>query len=109
MGKPKENSIKFPCPFCSGGGIFHQTEEWLNRTHHYLLCSSCGMRGPLAASEAEAIAKWDEQDTQRDARDAARYRWIRDGNAYFPEEQGITGGEDLDALIDSAMDGSFYG
>jgi len=32
--------------------------------------------------------------------DALRYRWLRDGNGYLPEEHGITGGEALDALCD---------
>jgi hypothetical protein len=36
-------------------------------------------------------------------KDAARYRWLRDDNAYWPEEQGITGGMDLDASIDEAI------
>lgn len=38
-----------------------------------------------------------------DAKDAARYRWLRDGNAYRPEEEGISGGEDLDRFIDLQM------
>jgi hypothetical protein len=31
---------------------------------------------------------------------AARYLWLRDGNAFAPEEEGIRGGEELDALCD---------
>jgi len=34
--------------------------------------------------------------------DAERYRWLRDDNAFFPEEQMIMGGDDLDAAIDAA-------
>lgn len=34
--------------------------------------------------------------------DAERYRWLRDDNAYFPEEYAIRGGEELDAAIDAA-------
>ena len=42
---------------------------------------------------------------QRDAyerivKDAVRYRWLRNGNAFVPEEEGVTGGEALDSLID---------
>jgi hypothetical protein len=33
-------------------------------------------------------------------KNAKRYLWLRNGNAYVPEEQGVTGGDDLDALID---------
>lgn len=36
-------------------------------------------------------------------RDAERYRWLRADNAYFPEENYIRGGQELDAAIDSAM------
>jgi hypothetical protein len=35
--------------------------------------------------------------------DAARYRWLRDGNAYYPEEQMVRGGAELDELIDDAI------
>lgn len=35
--------------------------------------------------------------------DADRYRWLRDGNAYAPEEESISGGEDLDDLCDEAL------
>jgi hypothetical protein len=34
-------------------------------------------------------------------RDAERYRWLRDGNAYAPEEEHVRGGEDLDYLCDT--------
>lgn len=36
-------------------------------------------------------------------KDAARYRWLRDSNAYEPEEAGVVGGIELDDLIDTAM------
>jgi hypothetical protein len=36
-------------------------------------------------------------------RDAARYQWLRAGNAYRPEEEYIDGGEELDQLCDIAM------
>jgi hypothetical protein len=39
-------------------------------------------------------------------KDAGRYRWLRDGNAYVPEEQCIVGGEPLDQCIDAAMQAS---
>ena len=37
-------------------------------------------------------------------RDAARYRWLRDGNAYAPEESFVTGGEELDELCDEGIE-----
>lgn len=39
----------------------------------------------------------------KDALDAARYRWLRDGNGYMPEECGITGGDALDELCDEGV------
>lgn len=38
-------------------------------------------------------------------RDAARYRWLREDRGYFPEEEGLRGGDELDTAIDTAMKG----
>jgi hypothetical protein len=35
--------------------------------------------------------------------DAARYRWLRDDNAYAPEEALVRGGEELDKLCDDGI------
>jgi hypothetical protein len=35
--------------------------------------------------------------------DAKRYRWLRAGNAYAPEEALCTGGEELDELCDRGL------
>jgi hypothetical protein len=35
-----------------------------------------------------------------DQRDARRYRWLRDDNAYAPEEAQARGGIELDKLCD---------
>jgi hypothetical protein len=40
---------------------------------------------------------------ENDALDAARYRWLRRGNAYAPEERCVTGGDALDALCDEGL------
>lgn len=37
-------------------------------------------------------------------KDAGRYRWLRADNAYFPEENYMRGGQELDAAIDAAME-----
>lgn len=42
-------------------------------------------------------------DRENLKRDAERYLWLRDDHAYFPEEEGIRGGQELDAAIDAAM------
>jgi hypothetical protein len=54
-----------------------------------------------AAFIAEAIR--DAEDALR--LDAARYRWLRDENAYRPEEMSVTGGERLDKLCDHGLAG----
>lgn len=36
--------------------------------------------------------------------DARRYRWLRDDNAYAPEEAMIRGGVELDLLCDAGID-----
>jgi hypothetical protein len=36
-------------------------------------------------------------------RDAARYRWLRAGHAFAPEEWGLTGGKKLDEWIDESI------
>lgn len=51
--------------------------------------------GRLAALERLAQAE----------KDAARYRWLRDGHAYWPEEHYIRGGDALDELVDGEMQG----
>jgi len=42
-------------------------------------------------------------DVEAAVRDAARYRWLRDGNAYKPEEEFVVGAEELDALCDRGI------
>jgi hypothetical protein len=37
------------------------------------------------------------------AADAERYKWLRNDNAYFPEEELIRGGIELDQAIDAAI------
>lgn len=42
-------------------------------------------------------------EVERYERDAKRYAWLRDGNAYAPEEESIRGGQELDELCDQAL------
>lgn len=37
--------------------------------------------------------------------DAARYRWLRDDNGYWPEESMIRGGQEMDERIDAVLAG----
>lgn len=43
----------------------------------------------------------DQQSLLR--KNADRYLWLRDNNAYFPEENMLRGGEELDQAIDKEM------
>lgn len=37
------------------------------------------------------------------SKDAERYRWLRNGRGYFPEENMLRGGGELDIAIDAAI------
>ena len=50
----------------------------------------------------QARAALQSQDREQDRIDAERYRWLRADNAYFPEENYIRGGQELDEAIDHA-------
>lgn len=56
-------------------------------------------------SPTAIVAATIREATAEMALDAARYRWLRAGNAYRPEEMGVTGGEPLDALCDDGLSG----
>lgn len=60
--------------------------------------------GLLAGFEGELPERsWGESavlEIQTLRKDAARYRWLRDGNAFAPEEEMIRGGDELDEYID---------
>jgi hypothetical protein len=58
--------------------------------------------GSSAAYKGARLAMTDAE-IERLALDAARYRWLRDDNAYAPEEAAIPGGEDLDELCDESI------
>ena len=45
----------------------------------------------IVDARATALLREVEDDVERMRRDAERYRWLRAGNAYFPEEAGLSG------------------
>lgn len=49
------------CPFCNLG------EHGIGRkgVAIYVVCKSCGAKGPIAANAADALAKWNEQVCHR--------------------------------------------
>jgi hypothetical protein len=51
--------------------------------------------GRLLTKLAEALEAAETND--------ARYCWLREGNAYVPEESGVRGGEELDVLRDDGI------
>jgi hypothetical protein len=52
---------------------------------------------------AKKVAAAIYAERARANKDAERYRWLRDGNAYVPEEQMCTGGEYLDEICDEGI------
>lgn len=48
-----EETIK-PCPHCQADGTAH----YIRMHERYVACARCGVRGPLSATEADAIAAW---------------------------------------------------
>lgn len=55
------------------------------------------------ANDAERELETVKAECEKLRKDAERYRWLRADNAYFPEENYIRGGQELDAAIDAAM------
>jgi hypothetical protein len=53
------NRIVEPCPFCDGTSIFCCDDEGsIVGVRKYMLCASCGARGPLCKSEWVAVWRW---------------------------------------------------
>lgn len=71
----------------------------------YFRKGSIVLRGDFFPHELEAILHFAPKDATalNDARDAARYRWLRDDNAYAPEEAMVHGGVELDELCDDGI------
>lgn len=70
---------------------------------------ACGHPNWMEEGTCATCADWRARPAEpaTDARDAARYRWLCNGNGYFLEERGIAGhGEEkkaADEAIDAAM------
>lgn len=58
---------------------------------------------PCGEAVLEFAALLLESEYGRLARDARRYAWLRDHNAYIPEEAICPGGAELDRLCDEAI------
>ena len=67
----------------------------------------CGCRkfivGPYFGCQCSSVTEQVADELIAMSRDAQRYRWLRDGNAYAPEEGFARGGEDLDKLCDQGI------
>lgn len=57
---------------------------------------------PFARAIEQVILQSPEMQALR--KDAERYRWLRDGNGYYPEENYLRGGVELDDGVDLAME-----
>lgn len=75
-----------------------------------MLCGSCGVddccpdsicKTGMASASTEITRL--KAEVERYEMDAKRYAWLRDGNAYAPEEESIRGGQELDELCDQAL------
>lgn len=55
---------------------------------------------PYFGCQCSSLPESEANELLAMARDAERYRHLRDGNAFMPEEQGVHGGEALDKLCD---------
>ena len=58
---------------------------------------------PVTFARAIERAVLQSPEIQALRKDAERYRWLRDGNGYYPEENYLRGGVELDDGIDLAM------
>lgn len=109
------------CPFCGGKPLRKLVN--LGEVYSYAdkvvyTCGGCRVtRGAMGNTdkggyadnstvEERALKAWNMRPAGDDdlRRDAERYRWLRDGNAYAPEESSTRGGEDLDDLVDAALE-----
>lgn len=63
----------------------------------------CHETGIYSGLYVMALRPGNAHEPPADARDAARYRWLRDDHAYAPEEEVVRGGEDLDKLCDAGL------
>lgn len=62
-------------------------------------------KGKTSLHESEVCKLLQEERESKNAlaADAARYQWLRAGNAYTPEESHVRGGDGLDALCDKGI------
>jgi len=67
-----------------------EAEQWQNLFES----TRASLQQELNRAEARALAA---------EADAARYQWLRNGNAYAPEEAMVEGGDELDRLCDAAI------
>jgi hypothetical protein len=66
-------------------------------THqHFDVCGCCPECGSVMVSAGQ-------EDIEALRKDAERYRWLRAGNAYAPEEWLVQGDESLDMLCDEGI------
>lgn len=94
LGSKAEDDV---CPSCHGTGQPGGVKGGPELGH----CGTCGGSGRMRRHHFDFDVPKALLDQVADRRDAARYRWLRDGNAYAPEENYVTGGEELDKLCDS--------
>lgn len=69
----------------------------------------CGCKkwimAPWFGCQCSSLSTEEKDELMTMARDAARYRWLRNGNGYAPEENHAHGYEKLDRLCDAGIEG----
>ena len=76
----------------------------LGQQAHVIDAEKNGYILPIAFARAIEQAVLQSPEVQALRKDAERYRWLRDGNGYYPEENYLRGGVELDDGVDLAME-----
>ena len=72
------------CPFCGGQGYWRQGRC---EPSFYVACKACEAIGPVTVTLDTAIAAWNRRAPGgEDARDAGRYRWLRENQGARSED-----------------------
>ena len=96
MAKPKQTAV------LHRADVARILLDWMgweteDVTGFWSACKKLGLRG----SSANVALGVELEELRADAR---RYRFLRDGNGYLPEEEGVRGGDELDAMCDFYVD-----
>lgn len=78
----------------------------MNHSTHPEIYTDCG-NGLIVIDLVKVQKIIQERDKLKEQ--LLNYQWLRDGNAYAPEEECVRGGEELDRLCADGRSGKLYG